>query len=359
VPGFEPLLVGELSELGIKPGRSIKGGFTFGATTRQLYAANLWLRTATRVLVRIASFRATSFRSLEAHAGDIEWDRWLGDDEPARFRVSSSKSKLYHTEAVAERLHRSAGAPSNADDAQGFVVRIDHDDVTISVDASGAPLHQRGWRGPHGKAPLRETSAAALLLAIGWDGRCPLLDPMCGSGTIAIEAAMIARELAPGWQRSFAFATWPSFEPGTWASVAAEAADRALPAGETEAVVVASDRDEGAVAAARANAAQAGVADDVDIRRASVSELARPASTGGPGWVVTNPPYGKRASANADLRNLFARLGQVLRRELPDYRLAVVAADRRTAQHSGLELEERLAFRNGAIPVRLLVTPER
>jgi putative N6-adenine-specific DNA methylase len=359
------LVADELDGLGIRPGRSITGGVAFSATTRQLYLANLWLRTATRVLVRIASFHATSFRSLEQHAGDIEWSRWLSVGDAASFRVSSTKSKLYHTDAVAERLQRAAGTGADADerdhgtDGPRFVVRIDHDAVTISVDASGAPLHQRGWRGPQGRAPLRETSAAAMLLAIGWDGREPLIDPMCGSGTIAIEAAMIARDLAPGWQRTFAFGAWPTFEPGTWASVAADAAERARPPGATGTIILATDRDDGAVVAARSNAERAGVADDVTVRRASISELARPSSTDDPGWVVTNPPYGKRASAGADLRNLFARIGQVLRTELPDYSLAVLAPDRRVADHTGLAFEERLAFRNGAIPVRLLVSSAR
>jgi putative N6-adenine-specific DNA methylase len=346
------LVAGELERIGVRPGRHIRGGVEFGATTRQLYAANVWLRTATRVVVRVATFTATSFRSLEQQAAGVEWDRWLADGVEPDLRVTSIKSKLYHTDAVAERLRRVA-APSTtgATEHQRFVVRVDHDVVTISADASGRPLHQRGWRGPHAKAPLRETSAAALLLAAGWDGGSPLLDPMCGSGTIAIEASTIARGQAPGWQREFAFGQWPSFEPGTWASVAADAAASVRP--HAGVAIVASDRDEGAVDATRRNAEHAGVAGDLTLRRASISELVRPTDND-PGWLITNPPYGKRASAGRDLRDLFARLGQVARAELPGWSIALLVHDRRLATHTGLAMVERLSFANGGLTVHLL-----
>jgi putative N6-adenine-specific DNA methylase len=344
----------ELEGLGVRPGRQIRGGVEFAATTRQLYAANVWLRAATRILVRLATFTATSFGALERHAADVDWGHWLGAGTEPELRVTASKSKLYHTGAVAERLTRAIDAertePREGAERQRLVVRIDHDVVTISADASGRPLHQRGWRGPQGKAPLRETSAAAMLLAIGWDGQAPLVDPMCGSGTIAIEAATIARHQAPGWNREFAFGGWPSFEPGTWASVAADAAASVRPAAGV--VIVASDRDTGAVDATLDNAARAGVADDLTIERASISELARPDDRAG--WLVTNPPYGKRVSAGDDRRDLFARLGQVARRQLSGWSVALLVHDRRLANHSGLALHDRLAFQNGGLDVHLV-----
>jgi putative N6-adenine-specific DNA methylase len=360
-PGLENVVAAELHHLKIRPGRHIRGGVEFRATTRQLYLANLWLRTATRVLVRIASFPATSFRTLEERAADIEWSRWLADGARPEFRVSASKSKLYHTDAVAERLVRVATggrtmseADAEAGPDQRFVVRLDHDTVTVNVDASGQPLYQRGWRGAQAKAPLRETLAAAMLLAVGWDGSEPLLDPMCGSGTIVIEGAMIARRMAPGWQRPFGFGDWPTFEPGTWSSVAAEAAAGVRPAAEV--TIVGADRDEGAVDAALDNAERAGVEADIDFERAAISDLEAPPGDAVAGWVVTNPPYGKRASAGADLRNLFARLGQVVSAQLPAWSVALLAHDPALVHHSGLPLRPRLTFTNGGLAVQLLVS---
>lgn len=359
-PGLEELTAGELAGLGIGFGRRIAGGVIFRASTRQLYAANLWSRTATRVLVRVGSFQATTFASLEERAREIEWHNWIGSDAVPTFRVSATKSRLYHTGAIAERLERVAGGSrgggvSESDRTQGFVVRVNHDKVTISVNSSGAPLYQRGWRGPQGKAPVRETLAAALLLAAGWDGTQPLVDPMCGSGTIPIEAALIARGLAPGWQRSFAFGDWPSFEPGTWASVAADAAKAARPG--LEVPILASDRDAGAVDATAINAERAGVVDSISVLRRSLSEVHRPGVE--PGWLITNPPYGKRASGATDLRNLYARLGQVAKRELEGWSVGLLVADRNLAGHAGLPFEERLHTTNGGLDVCFLTTKIR
>jgi putative N6-adenine-specific DNA methylase len=361
-PGLEELTAAELSALGIRTGRADRGGVAFRATNRQLYAANLWLRTATRVLVRLASFGASSFAALEHRADEIAWPTWLGPDAVAGFRVTATASKLYHTDAIAERLARAADAAAGGpgprrraaeqpEATQLFVVRVRNDRFTVSVDASGLPLHKRGWRQEVAKAPLRESLAAALLLAVGWDGTVPLVDPFCGSGTIPIEAALLARNVPPGFQRSFAFFDWPSFEPGTWASVigAAAEAERAV-----EVAIVGADRDAGAVAAAGANAERAGVADVVEVRHGPVSELVPP--DGPPGWLVTNPPYGERLSAGGDLRNLYARLGSVARERLAGWRVAMLVADRRLAAHSGLSLGPLLQLDNGGITTELMAS---
>jgi putative N6-adenine-specific DNA methylase len=207
------------------------------------------------------------------------------------------------------------------------------------------------------------------VLASGWDRASPLIDPLCGSGTIAIEAALLAAGRPPGVGRRFAFEDWPSFQPGTWASVtgSAGAAGAAGAAGSAAAgaagsagaaaspgPIFARDRDAGAVRAARANAARAGVSDLIDIDRASVSELAAP--PGDHGWLVSNPPYGKRV-AGGDLRDLYARLGDVARTRLPGWTVALLVAEERMAAQTGLVLEERLRTENGGIPVRVLVGP--
>ena len=186
----------------------------FAATPRQLYAANLWLRTANRVLVRRATFPARSFAEFERRAGGLGWDDWLAPG-PVQWRVSSSRSTLYHSDAVAERLARILGREPG-DGGQLVVVRLLGDQMTISVDSSGEALHRRGWRSAGAKAPLRETLAAAVVLASGWDpaGGDALVDPLCGSGTIAIEAALVALDRPPGAPRPFAFQRWPGVRAG-------------------------------------------------------------------------------------------------------------------------------------------------
>jgi putative N6-adenine-specific DNA methylase len=352
-PGLEHLVADELVGLGIRRSHTITGGVTFDATSRQLYAANVWSRTATRILVRINRFRARDFAQLELGAAAIDWDAWLPRGRDLTFRVSSARSRLYHTAAIEQRLRRVLHAEDDSrggeDDGQLVVVRLADDHVTISIDASGHPLYKRGWRLASSKAPLRETLAASMVLAAGWQPDLPLVDPFAGSGTIAIEAALIAAGRAPGAQRAFAFQDWPSFEPGTFASVRATVegdADRA------HAPIIARDRDAGAVESTIANAERAGVASRIDARQASISELGDGADAyDNAGWIVTNPPYGKRVSKNDDLRDLFARFGNVARESFDGWNVGLLAADARAVGHAGLRLEERFHTRNGGIPV--------
>jgi len=358
-PGLEEWCATEVGALGVPIRRTFRGGVEFSASDRQLYAANLWLRTATRVVVRVARYMAATAAELTATASQVPWSEWVPEGSTPVVRVSSTSSRLSHTGLVAERLAEVAGTG----DAPGplLIARLIHDRVTLSIDSSGAPLHQRGWRTDGGKAPLRETLAAAVILASGWDRSGPLLDPLCGSGTLAIEAALSAAGRPPGEGRRFAFQDWPSFQPGTWASVTGDAGP-GRPAA-TRPVIVATDRDAGAVATARANAERAGVADRITTAQASVSELGRAELVGagaGPGWLVTNPPYGKRV-AGGDLRDLYARLGDVARARLPGWTAALLVADPGLAGQTRLRLEERLRTSNGGLAVHLLVgrIPER
>ena len=356
---------------------------SFRASTRQLYAANLWLRSATRVVVRIDRFRATSFSELEAALRDVPWSTWIPRRAPVRVRVASHGSKLYHTDAIEERVlrvldrpvstpgaggHRNPSGPADppdpgddqlADDedaAQLILVRVNHDEVTVSIDSSGAPLSRRGYRLQSAKAPLRETLAAALLLASGWDGSVPLIDPLCGSGTIVIEAALLARSIPPGQHRAFRFGEWPTFEPGTWASVGAEAESKILE--PCPVPIIGTDRDAGAIRAATANAERADVLADLELREAPVSELHAPseAVADGTGWIITNPPYGTRVGG-PDLRDLYARLGQVAREQVPGWHLGMLVADHRLAGQTKVRLEERLRVSNGGLRVSYVIGP--
>lgn len=367
-PGLAELAAGELARLGLAVGDVDGAGVAFETDARGLSLANLHLRTVSRVLVRVDEFRAATFHELEKRATRIDWGAWIAPGRGVALRVTCRKSRLYHSGAVAERIagvlaplagrveaggEREGDDPNDDGDAQLVVVRLLNDRCTISLDASGALLHQRGYRLASGKAPLRETLGAALLLASGWSPGTPLIDPFCGSGTLAIEGAMLARRMAPGMGRRFAMERWPGVDPATMARSRAEARSKELPA--AGAPIVASDRDAGAVDAARANAERCGVAHDITFAVRAVSHLTPPDGVRAPGAIVTNPPYGVRVGGEGELRNLYARTGAVLRGAFPGWRLAIVSADRRLTGQLGIPLHDAVRTTNGGIPVTFAV----
>ena len=371
-PGLAPFVAGELRGLAVAHGEPEAGGVPFTADAAGLYAANLNLRTASRVLVRLAEFRASNFHELERRTARVAWEEWLAPGRAVALRVTCRKSRLYHSGAVAQRVGEAlarvsgveAGVAGGSADAEGeveggagpnedgarqlVVVRLLDDRCTISLDSSGALLHRRGYRQAVGRAPLRETLAAAMLLASGWDVTTPLVDPFCGSGTIPIEGALMARRIAPGRDRVFAFQQWPHYDGAAWRRVFARAREAERPA---PAAIVGSDRDAGAIEAARANAERGSVGDDIAFERSPASALAPPE---GVGAVVTNPPYGVRVAGAGDLRDLFARFGAVLGSRFAGWRVAVLSADPRLTGQLGMRLEERLRTSNGGIDVRLV-----
>jgi putative N6-adenine-specific DNA methylase len=378
-PGVELLTAGELERLGIAPGATEPGGVAFTATPADLATALLWLRTANRITVRLAEFRAASFSELEKHAKRVAWGDVVMPGGAVHFRVTSKKSKLYHQDGIAERLERSVftavpgvtavRAPSVAEEleeqvaalpeVQRVIVRVFRDQVTLSADAAGALLYLRGWRQAVAKAPLRETLAATLLAASGWDAggtpRGALLDPFCGSGTIPIEAALVARRMAAGRGRRFAAELWPGLSASTgtlgaiWSTARAQAAAQELPGSPVE--ITGYDRDAGAISAALSNAERAGVAADVGFSRQSLSQL--PVDDG-EGWVVTNPPYGARIGERTALRDLYATLGRVLHDRRPGWHLTMLSADRMLEAQLRMSLHDTLRTTNGGIPVRVV-----
>jgi putative N6-adenine-specific DNA methylase len=340
--------------LGERP-RTEEGGVSWPGDARSLMRANLWLRTASRVIVRVARFQATEFFELEKRAKAVDWTRFVRPGVVPEFRVTTRKSRLYHSDAIAERLLAAAGSGSDrhrgreGTKTQLFVVRAHRDQFEISADSSGELLHLRGYRQAIGKAPLRETLAAALLLASDWRGESPLLDPLCGSGTIAIEGALIARNIAPGLRRNFAFMEWPNFDAGQWRALLDESATATHAV--AAAPIVGSDRDAGAIAAASANAERAGVRNDIDLSRRAISAVTPPLAKG---LVATNPPYGVRVGRAATVRDLYAQLGHVLRARCAGWQLALYSADERLAAQIGIPLEQRFRTSNGGIGVSAL-----
>jgi putative N6-adenine-specific DNA methylase len=391
-PGLESIAAGELKTLGVR-GRQDIGGVGFGGDLDRLYEANLWLRTASRVVARLGRFHASTFYELERRAKKLPWNEFLPASGRVRLRVTCRKSKLYHSDAVGERLMSaitgsvsrsielsSAGINDEGEDtehAEGaehaderddrdtesrtagepgqlFIARIVHDQVELSADSSGELLHRRGYRQEIAKAPLRETLAAAMLLASGWRSGEPLLDPMCGSGTIPIEAALIARGMAPGLKRTFQFMNWPSFDETLWNDILEKARRSVTDSGER---IRGSDRDAGAIQAAARNADRAGVAHTIQFSVEAISEaLAELEEVAtGTGWILTNPPYGIRIGESDDLRNLYARLGAALRAKR-GWRVGIMTSDTALIRQTRLPLIPRFNTRNGGIPVSFLVS---
>jgi putative N6-adenine-specific DNA methylase len=367
-PGLESLALAEARALGIPAALAVGGGgIAWRGDLRSVLFANGGLRIASRVVVRLAAFEARSFAELERHARQVPWGRIVAPGGAARFRVTCKKSKLYHSDAVAQRLgdalvravpgarvEGATGVDDDAapDDAQLFVVRLLRDHCTVSADTSGALLHRRGYRQATAKAPLRETIAAALLAASGWDGVSPLVDPLCGSGTIPIEASLQARGVPPGGRRAFAAERWPGVSRAVTERVRAELAELVGASRATsQPVIVGSDRDEGAIAAARANAERAGVSAEVDFAVHAVSEAE---FRGGPGWVVTNPPYGVRVGESDRVRDLWAQLGHVLRSRAKGWHIALLSPDPALERQLRIPLRVVAQTSNGGIPVRLV-----
>ncbi len=364
-PGLESFAFQEMEELGLLSNSNDlsrpyeEGGVSFKGTREDLYRANLHLRTPNRVLARLGNFfHAATFPDLEERSSRLPWERFISPGQPVTLRVTCHQSKLYHSDAVARTvgkgISRRMGTPSplftaqeeNDSPSQLVIVRLVEDRCTVSIDSSGALLHKRGYRQAVAKAPLRETLAAGLILASGWDRYSPLLDPFCGSGTIPIEAALMARGIPPGLHRRFAFMNWPDFDAGIWDSLVQQTKniEVALP------VIQASDRDAGAIRMAEANAERAGVAGKIEFSHQAISAIE---PKGEAGWVVTNPPYGQRVSPGKDLRDLYARFGDVLREKCPGWNVTLLCSDPVLLGQMRMELDTSLRLDNGGIAVRV------
>jgi putative N6-adenine-specific DNA methylase len=362
-PGLEPPLREEAQALGFAAPETVPGGVLTRGGWPEVWRANLMLRGASRVLARVASFRALHLAQLDKRARKVPWAEILRPDVPVKIEASCARSRIYHAGAAAERVKRAiretvgakgAGAKAEEADAIRVLVRLDDDLCTISVDASGAPLHKRGAKQAMAKAPLRETMAALLLRACGYAGAEPVLDPMCGSGTFVLEAAEIAAGLAPGRARDFAFERLASFDAASWTAMRAAVAPRPAPPW-----FYGFDRDAGAVAASAANAARAGLEGVATFQRQAVSAFAPPEALADapPGLVMVNPPYGGRIGDRDALRPLYGTLGAVLKDRFPGWRVGLVTSEPALAAATGLPFgPPGPPIPHGALKIRLYRT---
>jgi len=359
-PGLEEAAAREIEALpAVSDLARETGGVEWSAPLAEGYRANLWLRLATRVLARVGTVEAREFGKLRRRAAGLAWSPFIAPGARVAIRASTSRCRLYHTGAIDETIGQAIGdavkgarAAAKGEEADASVlVRGVEDRFTLSVDASGERLHRRGARVETGAAPMRETLAAGLLALAGWDARTPLCDPMCGAGTIVLEAAMQSLERAPGIDRRFALEQWPQFPREEAAALLAEARARVQAA--PPAPIIGSDRDADALEAARHNAARAGLAGAITLDQRDVAEVRPPGPT--PGLVIANPPYGRRLGDPRGAVRAYRELGRVLRAHFRGWRFAIVVprALHDAAGALRLDFDARHALGNGGLPIEL------
>lgn len=360
--GIEPILADELRRLGaadVAPGR---GGVRFAGDRALLYRANLWLRTAVRVLWPILEADVATPDELYDAVGTIDWAAWMTPEHTLAVDCNVRDSAITHSQYAARRVKdaicdqfvaRCGRRPSVDVEAPmlGFNLHIYRNHAVLSLDSSGDSLHKRGYRPIQTKAPLNEALAAALVLRTGWPGTTPFIDPMCGSGTLPIEAAWIALRRPPGLTRKrFGFMGWMDYDVAEWAELRDEArrgVGRTLPA-----VVTGSDVRGDAVSFAIDNARAAGIGHLLRFTKANVRDLTPP--EGEPGVILCNPPYGERIGEEKDLFPLYRLLGEVFRTRCVGWQAWVFTGNARLADAIGLEPTESVPLFNGKIPCRLL-----
>ena len=352
LPGMERTLAEEASEAGFDVVNTIPGGVSLRGSWPEVWRANLELRGATRVLWRMGSFMAFHLAQLDKRARKFPWGDVLPDGVPVRVDVATSrKSKIYHAGAATKRIEtaltESAGIPVASDGPLTLKVRIDDNSVTFSVDTSGEPLHKPGHKEAVGKAPMRETLAALFLRQCGFDGSQQVFDPMCGSGTFVIEAAERAAGLQAGRARSFAFEQFAGFDATAFAGM-----HNANRRGAPQVRFTGSDRDQGVIAMAQANARRAGVDDLVSFATGPAGDITPP--DGPPGLVIVNPPYGARIGNKKALYPVYGRLGQVLAERFAGWRVGIVTSEASLAKATDLPfLPEGPSIAHGGLRVKL------
>lgn len=358
-PGFEELCRTELEELGLPIHSVSRGAVAFGGGTAGLYTATLWSRTALRVLRPVASFHARDAGELYTKGHRVPWERWFRPDTTFAVDATTSSSIFTHShyaalkvkDALVDRLREHLGARPNVDverPAMRVRVHVRETLVNLSLDAAGDSLHRRGYRLEHGEAPLNETVAAALLRIAGYGGQLPLVDPFCGAGTIPIEAALAATNVAPGLLREHhALECWSDHEPALWESLRKSAQSQQRPASH---LIVGADTDPALIESAQRNAERAGVANALRLVVSDFRELEPPQ---GPGLVVTNPPYGVRLAAT-DLAALYTGFGDRLKCAYDRYDAWLLSGAPALLKRVGLRAGKRIPVLNGNLDCRFV-----
>jgi putative N6-adenine-specific DNA methylase len=359
--GLELLAAQELESLGadsVVPGFC---GIAFEGDRRLLYQVNLWARLPFRVLLKLDEFSCRDPDDLYQGIQKIDWQQYLTPAHTLAVNATGKNSQLNHTHftalqvknAIVDRQLETSGDRSNVDTESPDVrinVHIERDRCTVSLDSSGSSLHRRGYRPAVGKAPLKESLAAALIQLSGWQPDLPFLDPLCGSGTLPLEASLQALHIAPGLFRDrFGFETWPDFDELLWEHLLQEAEVGQLD--RLQAPILGSDRDSQVIQQAIANAKKCGVEQYVQFSQTDLREVEAPADCG---VLICNPPYGERIGSDRELGTFYKQLGDVLKQRFKGWTAFVLSGNKELARTIGLKSSKQIPVNNGSIPCQLM-----
>ena len=354
--GLEPLLGDEIDSIGGRDVKTVPGGVAFTGDWTTCYRVNFWSRIASRVLWQVGSFDYNNEQDVYSGAKAIDWLSYFKVERTLRVNVTAQKSPLKSLEfatlrikdAVCDRFRDKLGRRPDVDRANPDVrvhAFLEGTRATLYLDTSGEPLFKRGWRHGVADAPLRENLAAGIVMLTGWKPEEPLLDPMCGGGTLLVEAAAMARGRAPGARRGFGFEKLAAFDAAAWAQVSKEQGDK-----QPRLQLFGSDTDPKALNAARRNLAEAGIERWVTLERSDILERAAPAPSG---VMVANPPYGERIGSAEELAAFYPKLGDALKQRFAGWRCYFFTADLRLPKLIRLQPSRRTPLFNGALECRL------
>jgi 23S rRNA (guanine2445-N2)-methyltransferase / 23S rRNA (guanine2069-N7)-methyltransferase len=367
-PGLADLVQAEAASVGVVDPREVAGGVRCSGTLEHAYRLCLWSRVASRVLLKLAEFPAATPEGLYAGVQTIDWLAHVDPTGTIACDFASAASRLTHSQygalktkdAIVDQLRDRTGGRPDVDTRQPSVrinVYVYRDVATVSLDIAGDALHRRGYRAAAGAAPLKENVAAGMLLRAGWPviarAGGAFVDPMCGSGTLPIEAALMAYDRAPGLTREyFGFLGWRGHDAALWARIVDEARARAAAADTGNLRILGFDRDRDAVTASLAAIERAGLTGLVHVERRELAALVNPGAANG--LVAVNPPYGERLGAESELPDLYALLGAKLRDEFSGWQAAVLAGNPLLGKHLGIEARRTHTLWNGPLECRLL-----
>jgi len=357
--GLEALLQQELAALGATALRQTEGGVGFSGALMTIYRANLESRIASRILLEVAHVPYRNEQDIYVAASAIAWPQWFTPSRTIKVKTSAQHCPLKSLDfvtlrikdAVCDTFTKQKGARPSVNSNRPDIridAFLDATHLTLYLGTTGDSLFKRGFRQSTVDAPLRENLAAGIIQLTGWNGTTPLLDPLCGGGTIPLEAAMIARNIAPGLGRRFAFELFSNFDAALWKTVQAQAQAKQLPASPVP--IYASDRDAQAVQTAKDQFMRAGVANDIALTQTDLFDLTPPQE---PGIIVMNPPYGVRLGTQADLDVFYPKLGSWLKTRCVGWRVYLFTGDLRAPKLIGLAPTKRTPLFNGAIECRL------
>lgn len=357
--GLESLLASELQDIGVQSVSQTDGGVSFAGDMPVCYRANLESRIATRILWQVARGKYASEEDLYNAALKLDWPQWFDVGQDFMVKVTGVKCPLKSLEfatlrikdAVCDKFRQKLGSRPSIDTREPDVrihAYLGADEYLFYLDTSGNPLYQRGLRRASIEAPLRENLAAGILKLTGWQPGQPLLDPMCGSGTFLLEAAMMTLNIAPGSGRHFGFEKFKNFNASAWKKLHQDAVGKAKPVSFQK--IYGSDKDLRSVRVARKNLEQAGLLDAVQLSRLDVTEVTAPA---GEGVLVANPPYGVRIGEDAELAELYPKIGEALKRKFAGWNAYFLTSDMRLPKLMRLAPSKRTPLFNGPLECRL------